>query len=550
MPAPEPSRFEKSFTAIFNPAAGEHSPQRRFGFLIVGVILADFMLYQQLSGITYGLALLIAGFGLLWYYRGSVERRAVSLTLAYLALLAFRCAWQASALPVLLGFLLVPVLAVVCASPLGHLPETFIIGVLSYATGGGGLLLAAAHLRQRLNPDEATGKRSCLWLLLPLLGALLAVIIFGAIFIYANPVLDRAWTYLYDHLGAGFIPSFGHLCFWLLLAWLLAGLLVPCLPPPLIRWLTGLKEKLEPLAWFQGGQLEALTAIAILAAVNCLFLVYNLVDATYLWFKVQLPAGITYSEYARGGATWLTVALYLSTALIGVATSVRLAFHPRAGTIRLLAYVWAMLDLVLAVGVLRRIQLYIAYNGLTPLRITGLLGTLLVITGLLVMLVKLARGQNLVWIVRRYCLAFGVALVILAIVPSDYLCARFNVAMALRGNDRPLVWLVEHDCSSEGLPALLPLLKHRDPVVRDGIAGFLRHRYARLDPLIRTRFANPGNPPLLADYYAHELLTANRQWFIQAEPGQDEYDRGPAFRKFEEYVSQWRNGSEFYRVDD
>ena len=68
---------------------------------------------------------------------------------------------------------------------------------------------------------------------------------------------------------------------------------------------------------------EASTAVArsvaknALVALNVLFLLYNGLDATYLWAGSP-PPGISERVYAHQGAAWLTAALALLTVVVGV----------------------------------------------------------------------------------------------------------------------------------------------------------------------------------------------------------------------------------------
>ncbi|HNW91784.1 MAG TPA: DUF4173 domain-containing protein [bacterium] len=560
--APQQTWLQR-FGSFYSTPAATDRPGRQLAFLIGGIVIADLLLWQNYSGITGGLAILIAGLGFGLYHRERFTRRPVYLTLCYLALIAAACCWSATLLPLTLGIVMVPLFAVVAAAPTTHFPESLVFGSVSIAGGGAGLLYNAGEFTRRLRRVNAAGNYGCLAIVLPALAAFLAIVIFGGIFIFANPVVEHLWDALDLHLGDLF-PSFGHCCFWVAVAWYLAGAFVPFLPADVLRWLASLPEQLDREAPRQGSRLEALIAIAVLGAVTLLFLAYNLLDANYLWLRAGLPADITYSQYSRQGTAWLTLALLLSTLVIGAATSLRLAFHPWAKCIRLLAYAWAALDLVLAVGVLRRIQLYVAYNGLTALRIVGIVGTLLVIAGLLIMVAKIARQRNLVWIIRRDCLAFAVALVALAAFPSDWVCARFNVHQALHGNSRPLVWLAEqeNDLTSEALPALLPLLDHPDTVVRSGIAAYLGTEYRRLSAVIAGDTQAPA-PRGLSDYWAHRRLTARQEALLLHGTSDhhqtadctalydDEYRHdNPAWREFKDYVRRWRNGSRDSSRDD
>ena len=163
----------------------------------------------------------------------------------------------------------------------------------------------------------------------------------------------------------------------------------------------------------------------------------------------------------------------LSTAVIGLIFRKRMNFHPRGRLLRLLAYLWAAQNALLAVGALGRLKLYIDYNGMTHLRIVAIYGILLVAVGLGVVIWKVARARNFLWVVRRDLVALWVTLIVLAVTPADAICWRYNVSQAMAGNIRPLANLTVQHLSPEAYPALIPLLRHKEKWLSDGIAGYL-----------------------------------------------------------------------------
>src|SRR6185436_8818189 len=111
-----------------------------------------------------------------------------------------------------------------------------------------------------------------------------------------------------------------------------------------------------------------------LVALNGLFLLYNALDATYLWAGAP-PPGVSERAYAHQGAAWLTLALFVLTAVVGVLFRGALAHDPRARLSRLLAYAWLAQGGVLALGTFRRIAIHVSASGLSNIRILGIAGT-------------------------------------------------------------------------------------------------------------------------------------------------------------------------------
>lgn len=543
-----------------SPADGAPVTLRQGLFIIAGVLFGDLLLYEYSGGVGTALFFLIVMLGLVALRPERVRTREVYLLTAYLALLAFRQAWDYSFGGTVLAWLLLGTLAVFCATDLRRLAEGTVAGAFSYLMCwsmamlyAGAALVGLLSLWQGLRDRKW---RACALILVPLLAALFTAVLFALVFIAANPVLGHYWEMFYARFAEiidavlELIPGLGHICFWGVMLCVMAGLVTPLLPRRLTGFINARREEQTPAS---GRNILLLaTALAMLAAANLAFFAYNLLDARYLWLHGALPAGITFSQYAHEGTGWLTFALLLATVFIGLTTSPWLVPDCRDRGPRLLSFLWVVQGGVMAVGVLRRIQLYVAYNGLTSLRLLGIAGTLLILSGLAVMVVKLWRRRNIIWLLRRYVAAFIIALVICALFPDDYACARFNVWQAMHDNDRPLVWLAEHQYSlgSEAYPALLPLLNHPKPVVRDGVRAFLSARLA----LFMTT-AGPAEPNLggvtgrhpleqqLSDEYALARLRA-----AGLTPGERfdwRFANDPDWQAFDAYVRQWRNGPDW-----
>ncbi|TMQ06288.1 MAG: DUF4173 domain-containing protein, partial [Deltaproteobacteria bacterium] len=154
--------------------------------------------------------------------------------------------------------------------------------------------------------------------------------------------------------------------------------------------------------------------------------------------------------------------------------------HARGRLARGLAYVWAAQNVILAAGTFRRIQMYIAYSGLTQLRIVGIFGTALATLGLAIVVYKLWRRRTMLWVMRRQLDALAIAVAVFIVMPSDDLAMRYNVARIADDQYRPLLHLYEQPIRDEAVPALLPLLDHPDPVVREGVAVIVAAQRDRL----------------------------------------------------------------------
>ncbi|MFO7900874.1 MAG: DUF4173 domain-containing protein [Planctomycetota bacterium] len=547
---PEPAAVTAAQEAAASPAGCANYvlglPLRAWqtGVIILLTVAADVCLYEHPGGVGSGVLLLVAMLGLM-AAAGKRARRASPGLMLVLILIAAASAWQLGGW--LRGF--VGWLALVAFAVRLHQPEwrvTEVIWAIPWTLlfaparllGHGLRCLGYGDVEEAPGEGRGGGGRGipARVILMPLV----VVFLFLLIFVAANPVVEhwanRVSAELTEWLGDLFtVPRMFTWFVWLMV---FAALVRPVVRPWLAELLTGLSEDLTPGEEAERGDCAA--ALTTLIAVNVLFLAFNAVDASYLYLKAELPAGISYSEYSHRGCAWLTTGLVLSTVVIGVVFRGGLNFHPRRRVIRGLADVWALQNGVLAVGALRRLQMYIGYNGLTRLRIVGIVGVVLVAAGLGLMVWKVHRSKNTVWLIRRYLVAFWVTLAVLALTPRDLICARYNTAVIQSGNIRPLVLVHGQPHSAESYPAMIPLLDFEHPagdaekgeLVRRGMASFLGRKLAELRADVPEQWtAFEGS-----HYWALARLEAvGEQLILPKEAGR----LPPVEQEFRDYSRRW-----------
>src|SRR5262249_5552525 len=132
-------------------------------------------------------------------------------------------------------------------------------------------------------------------------------------------------------------------------------------------------------------------------------------------------------------------------------------------------------------GTFRRITMYVTYGGLTELRILGIFGTTLATVGLAIVVLRVALRRTMLWVLRRQLDAFALALAIFVASPTSWISMRYDVARIGAGQYRPLLHLFQQRITPEAIPAMLPLLDHEDPMVREGVAARLVEVQAQSD---------------------------------------------------------------------
>lgn len=437
-----------------------------------GVALAcDLALWSHdgLASGGFGMALLFTATPIALVLAARAWRTSLRLAVivGLLAAVVARCVFDPTPGTVIAGLALLAAFAFTLRARRMFLPEamvTALSGLAKIPSRIGATLAGVKKVAARTR----VGKMS----LAPVLVPLVLCAGFAGVFALANPVVAHAfevgWASVTKLVG---LPSPVRILLWA------SSLVVACsLLRPALRLAKGTEAASDE------GEATPTTLLVTrnaLGALNVLFLLYNALDAAYLWSGAP-PAGMRTQQYAHQGAFWLTVALVMCTVVIGVMFRGPLAHDARAKLSRTLAYAWMAQGLVLALGTYRRIAIHIAHSGLSDLRIVGILGTTLVVAGVVTVALKLHRRHGFTWLVRRQLDAFAVTLVLYAVFPTHLVSAHVNVARIEGGEYRPVLHMFRQSSQPESAAALLPLLHHDDVRVRQGVAALLEHERTRL----------------------------------------------------------------------
>lgn len=448
-----------------------------------------------------------------------------------LVALAIKLLWCGSVLLVAFGFALTVALAM---SVLGHPP--FVLELIVYASqtvqAGYAGIIQYWRYSTKLSPHVPRGG----WLNIGLPVA--ALIVFGAIFVLANPDLATAFgegvdwfisnlrSWLFEQL-----PTPLRILFWAAAAWVTVGLLRPVVrpaapdnaPEPVATKLTH-----EPAPLY-------LPFRNMLAVVIGLFAVYLVFEFATLWGR-DFPDGFYYSGYAHEGAAWLTVALALATVILSLVFRGSILRDARLPKLRQLAWAWSLENVLLAMAVYNRLFIYVGFNGMTRMRIVGLFGISAVLVGFVVVLVKIAKNHSFVWLIRRQLWTLAIAVFLFALTPLDTIVVRYNVRRVLAGDLAPSVQISVHPISSEGIALLRPLLDSSNEIIREGGAAMLAEREALAEGEALRRQALGWTSYQIADAWALGELRENRDAWADY---RDKQRRDAAIKAFDDYVYQW-----------
>ncbi len=449
-----------------------------------------------------------------------------------LLLLAAKMVWCGWPLQVFLGITLA---AAFGASLSGSVPTIGEVMAFFPRVILGGLLGLAAHLQSVRRPRWGVLRWGWLSLLLPLA----ALAAFSLLFLLANPdlwgsfreSLERTMRWLSSWFRGTF-PPWVEVVFWCVSAWLAIGLLRPVLgaaathaqAPPLKQ----VPVPATPSTFYAAAR-------NTLVAVVVLFAVYLTFEFQTLWFR-QFPDGFYYSGYAHQGAFWLTVALALATFMLSLIFRGAILTDPRVKSLRRFAWLWSLENILLALAVYHRLGIYIGFNGMTRMRVVGLLGITSVLVGFLFVLWKMARQRDLIWLLQRHLWTVSLAIYLYAVLPVDSLVMQYNVSRIMAGDPAPAVQITEHDVSAEGVLMLAPLLDCDDILVRHGIGAYLAERYQRAESQRRLRQARGWTAFQLADQMVYQQLGSLAD---RLAPYEDRTEREQTYQRFRDYAYQW-----------
>ncbi|MCA9083459.1 MAG: DUF4173 domain-containing protein [Planctomycetaceae bacterium] len=456
---------------------------------------------------------------------------SVILLISLLGIISLSMAWLGSWPQVLMAFWLLNATVMMLQ---GHAP--FLLESFTFAAGlvpGGYEFFHGIQLtwrRRILGPVDYPRPSVTLNVMLPMF----SVLVFGTLFLLANPDLIHAVSgRLGDFLtwiGRWFRKfSPGEIIFWCASLWLSGGLL-----RPLGRRLVDAGMSLLPELPkdFRHPLLSPFRNT--LSTLILLFSAYLIFEFQTLWFRT-FPSGFYYSGYAHQGAAWLTIALALATLLLSIIFRGTMLGDVRLPQLRRLAWIWSGLNLLLAASVYNRLLIYVDFNGMTRMRVVGFLGISAVVGGFLLVLRKISRQYNFMWLVRRQLWVLGLAIYLFITLPVDRLVHRYNVSRILSGSPAPSVQISEHPISDDALPVLIPLLKSDNVVIREGVRSLLWNRLLELSRTI---------PATSRHWTARQFgpeQSRNQLSAIRSELQQigDSDSAASARNRFHEYSMQW-----------
>jgi hypothetical protein len=448
--------------------------------------------------------------------------------LAVLAALAsIRLVWCGSDAAVVAGFAILCGMAMGLAGLQPHVIQGAVFVAHLISAGHRGLHHYSRSLA-RFNPGIF--KKDWLAVVLPIL----TVVVFGAIFVLANPDLVKSFSSGLTAIVETLQRWLGHFqglefLFCAGVAWLTIGALRPD-----VKQVSAADEAVHASAQTAEAPLYKAFRNTLVMVIG-LFGVYLAFEFLTLWFR-RFPKGFHYSGYAHEGAAWLTVALGLATLLLSIIFRGQILNDPRLAGLRRLTWIWSVENLLLAIAVFNRLSIYVGFNGMTRMRVIGYLGAASVVGGFLLVLRKISRNHNFVWLIRRQLWTVALAGYLYAILPVDAFVNHYNVRRILSGDPAPCVQISVHATSAEGFLQLKPLLNCDDEIIRNGIRAMLADRL-----FLSELGANSRVPSGWTSYQIAEVRLREQLRAVNADLNflDDASQHGEVLATFYKYAYQW-----------
>ena len=254
----------------------------------------------------------------------------------------------------------------------------------------------------------------------------LVLLLFIAMYRASNPHFDQFMVKAYavlDHIDFALLCSF-------IIGLVISGfVLLTTRNEGLLRWAASGKDQL--LSTGEGAadpkvRSERLTATMLLAGLNVLLLIANVLDIKYVWTGFEFD-GQYLKQFVHEGTYLLLLSIVFGAGIVLYYFRGDLNFHRPNRVVKLLSYAWLGQNVVLALSVGMRNYWYIHYYALAYKRIGVAFFLLALCIGLVLVMIKVHRGRTAHYLLRTNGVAvYGVALV-MALFNWDGIIARYNM---------------------------------------------------------------------------------------------------------------------------
>lgn len=273
------------------------------------------------------------------------------------------------------------------------------------------LYLAQQHQWRRFAEYRKQGGRGGRLLKsLPMVAIIVAiVVVFIIIYNYASSYFQQSMSWIGDGLNDFFgllvgEVNFGKVQFYVLGFTLISALMIRT---PALRGLVRLGNQAPGLTRSRsntkrehlsmGLKRERNFGIALLALLNLVILLLNVLDISNIWFGTKVLStadGGVLKQFVHEGTYMLILSVIISATMVLIFFRRNQNFYKNNSWLKRLTWLWLLQNAVLTVSVFIRNYLYIKYFNLAYLRIGVIIFLLLVLIGLALVTYKIWKRQR------------------------------------------------------------------------------------------------------------------------------------------------------------
>lgn len=174
---------------------------------------------------------------------------------------------------------------------------------------------------------------------------------------------------------------------------------------------------------------EYLAGVFLLAALNGILLIVNVIDINWVWFNFNWE-GEYLKQFVHNGTYLLIVSILISMALVLYFFRANLNFYSNNKWLKYLSYAWLAQNAILVISVCIRNVIYVQYFALAYKRIGVFIFLVLTLYGLYSVFVKVSKQKTFFYLLKVNSYVVIVLLSLTSLVNWDVLIARYNFANA------------------------------------------------------------------------------------------------------------------------
>ncbi len=398
--------------------------------LIISVILYSWMFYQQTPGINFLIFSLAAIILLIWRNPSNLKDSKWYVAASGTLVSGVCVAMFGTAVSVVANIVSLSLLSAYSISRNSSVVLAGIYSLYSYLSSIG--FIIADFIKRKSGSAQTRGSR--FWIRLGIgAGILVVLIVFFVLYQRSNPLfLDLTRKIKLDFISWPWV-RFTFLGFLLLY-----GFFYHRNFPAWLRWDAARSNLLNPeLIQSKENKIfgkavnvrwEISSGLILLALLNLLLLVVNVLDIYYLWINPsELPTGMTYSDYVHQGTTNMIISIAIAILIILFFFRGHLNFATGNKPIMSLAIIWIVQNIVVLISTAYRNYLYVAEYSLTYRRIGVYIWLTLTLIGLITTFVKIFAKKSNWYLFRANGWAFYIVLVLFACQNWDLVITKFNI---------------------------------------------------------------------------------------------------------------------------